>query len=282
MNTIEPPLAKRASWVSILCSFVLSASTWVALAELAGFTGTLTIGDMTLRTSWAMIGVVDAYVIGGLVLWTFTTNRELASFAKKNTYAAALVGVAAQAVYHGWQAGARGAAVIVVVLAVVIGAIPPLFAAVGIHMRAIGLLAARTGVDSDKLTAGLLSLSLIHAAADTQLRVTNQLVTLRAELSQRTAELTATEALVSTLTADTRDSRPVSAPPADTDTPADTAVTVTRTGRGGPRKMAEAHAWLADNAGDSALGVLAQKIAERFNVSLATGYRYARAYRATA
>src|SRR5688572_1759064 len=95
--TVEPKLAKRASWVSILCSFVLSAETWVKLAELAGFTGTLKmgvtlpiIGD-TLRTSWAMVGVVDAYVISALVLWTFTTNRELAAFARKNTYAAALV-----------------------------------------------------------------------------------------------------------------------------------------------------------------------------------------------
>jgi hypothetical protein len=99
---VEPKLAKRASWVSILCSFVLSAETWVRLAELAGFTGTLTIpgADIALRTAWAMVGVVDAYVISALVLWTFTTNRELAGFARKNTYAAALVGVAAQAVFQ--------------------------------------------------------------------------------------------------------------------------------------------------------------------------------------
>lgn len=268
--TIEPKMAVRASWVSILCSFVLSADTWVKLAEMAGFSH---------RVSWAMVGVVDAYVISALVLWTFTTNRELASFARKNTYAAALVGVAAQAGYHGWQAGSRGAAVIVIILSIVVGALPPLFAAVGIHMRSIGLLAARTGVNSDKLTAGLLSLSLIHAAADTQLRVTDQLVTLRAELSQRTAELTATEALVSTLAADTREVRPVSAPPADTDTPVVAPVTVKRSSA---KRQAEALAWLADNAGESALGVLAQKVAERFGVSPATGYRYARAYRATA
>jgi predicted membrane-bound spermidine synthase len=279
--TVEPKLAKRASWISILCSFVLSAETWVKLAELAGFTGTLHVTgtDVTLRTSWAMVGVVDAYVVGALVLWTFTTNKELARFARKNTYAAALVGVAAQAGYHGWQAIDRNAAVMVVVLSIVVGALPPLFAAVGIHMRSIGLLAARTGIDSDKMTAGLLSLSLIHAAADTQARVTSQLVTLRAELSQRTAELAATEALVSTLTADSREARPVSAPPADTDTPVVAPVTVKRSSA---KRQAEALTWLADNAGDSALGVLAQKVSERFGVSLATGYRYARAYRATA
>lgn len=276
--TIEPKLAKRASWASILCSFILSADTWVKLAEMAGFSH---------RVSWAMVGVVDAYVISALVLWTFTTNRELAAFAKKNTYAAALVGIAAQAGYHGWQAGARHAAVVVIVLSIVVGALPPLFAAVGIHMRSIGLLAARTGVDSDKLTAGLLSLSLIHAAADTQLRVTNQLVSLRAELSQRTAELTATEALVSTLTADTREARPVSAPPADTDSAVkiETSpgqfkeITVKRSSA---KRQAEALAWLADNAGDSAPAVLAQKIAQEFNVSLRTAFRYVEAYRATA
>lgn len=265
--TIEPKMAVRASWVSILCSFVLSADTWVKLAEMAGFSH---------RVSWAMVGVVDAYVISALVLWTFTTNRELASFARKNTYAAALVGVAAQAGYHGWQAGARGAAVIVIILSIVVGALPPLFAAVGIHMRSIGLLAARTGVNSDKMTAGLLSLSLIHAAADTALTVTAELSVLRAELSRRTAELSMTEELLSTLTAD---SKPISAPPVDTDTPVVAPVTVKRSSA---KRQAEALTWLADNAGDSAPAVLAKKVMERFGVSLATAYRYVRAYHATA
>lgn len=174
MKNVEPKLAKRASWISILCSFVLSADTWIKLAEMAGFSH---------RVSWAMVGVVDAYVISALVLWTFTTNKELATFARKNTYAAALVGVAAQAGYHGWGAYAQRAAIVVVILAVVIGAIPPAFAALGIHMRSIGVLAARTGTDTDKLTAGLLSLSLMHGAADAVIKLS----ALRAELADMTA-----------------------------------------------------------------------------------------------
>jgi hypothetical protein len=242
--TVEPKLAKRASWVSIICSFILSAETWVKLAELAGFTGTLKlpvtlpiIGD-TLRTSWAMVGVVDAYVISALVLWTFTTNRELATFARKHTYGAAITGVAAQAVFHGWGAYDRRAAIVVVVLAVVIGAIPPLFAAFGIHMRSIGVLAARTGVDSDKLTAGLLSLSLMHGAADTAIKMSE----LRARLADMTDQIVTPVTVTPT---------PVTVTPVVTVTPQliDAVTgTVIDSDTGKPRsKTTERRAWLADN-----------------------------------
>ncbi len=288
--TVEPKLAKRASWVSILCSFVLSAETWVKLAELAGFTGTLKmgvtvpiIGD-TLRTSWAMVGVVDAYVISALVLWTFTTNRDLAAFARKNTYAAALVGVAAQSVYHGATAFLAGAAIVLVVLSVVMGAIPPMFAALGIHMRSKGLIAARTGMADGKLTAGLLNLSLIHAAAASA--STNQELRAELELTRETlAAVTAPRVTVTRATA--------------TVTPTDTATvtvpddireltsgdTATVTPRGSVKRASvkgAALAWLADNAGDSSDSVLADKVAATFAVSLSTGWRYVRAYRATA
>lgn len=224
MSAIEPKLAVRASWVSILCSFVLSADTWVKLAELAGFSP---------RVSWAMVGVVDAYVISALVLWTFTTNKELARFARKNTYCAALVGVAAQAGYHGWQAGARHAAVIVVALAIVIGAIPPAFAAVGIHMRSIGVMAARTGTDTDKLTAGLLSLSLMHGAADTAIKLS----ALRTELAAMTAARVTPA--VTPDTAKLLSAVSVMRAETDTDRPASRLI--------GTSKRSERLSWLADN-----------------------------------
>jgi len=271
--TVEPKLAKRASWVSILCSFVLSAETWVRLAELAGYTGKITVSvpgvtsELTLRTSWAMVGVVDAYVISALVLWTFSSNRTLASFARKNTYAAALVGVAAQSLYHGATQALAGAAIVLVVLSVVMGAIPPAFAALGIHMRSIGVVAARTGTATDKITAGLLPLSLIHAAAATA--STNQ--ELRAELALTRETLAAVTApRVATggrgaLTVDT-DAGPVATVP---------------TKRASVK--AAALKWLDDNASVATSdSVLADKVASLFDVSLSTGWRYVRAYRATA
>ena len=42
-RTGEPRLASIASWAVLAASFGLSATTWIELAELAGFTGTLTI-----------------------------------------------------------------------------------------------------------------------------------------------------------------------------------------------------------------------------------------------
>lgn len=293
MRNIEPKLAKRASWISILCSFVLSAETWVKLAELAGFTGTLRLSgfglEVTLRTSWAMVGVVDAYVISALVLWTLSTNKDLAAFARKNTYAAALVGVAAQSIYHGATAFLAGAAIVLVVLSVVMGAIPPMFAALGIHMRAKGLMATRTGTDSEKLTAGLLSLSLIHAAAVTADTVS----ALRAELALTQETLAAVTAPRATVTrAVTATVIPVSAPPVDTDSavtiPDDirelTEFRADRPHNVGARATvkAAAMAWLADNAGDSSDSVLADKLVTLFGVSLRTGFRHVKAYRATA
>lgn len=123
----EPRLSALASWAVLAASFGLSASTWIALARLAAF------GDL----SYLMPVAVDGYIVVALVLWMSPVPARVASFARHNTYAAASVGVSAQAAYHcliiwdqtqtEWRA----------VLAAVVGAIPPAVAALAVHMRAL-------------------------------------------------------------------------------------------------------------------------------------------------
>lgn len=253
-RTGEPRLAVTASWISILCSFVLSATTWVALAELAGFSH---------RTSWAMVGVVDAYVVSALVLWTMSTNRELAAFARKNTYAAAIIGVVVQSGYHGATVETGSPAdAWKVPLALAIGAIPPAFAALGIHMRSLGLIAKRTGTDTAKLTAGLLELSLIHAAADTAATVMAE----RAATAAATARVAELELALAAATVAPEPEPVVTVDPV---TPAAAATPAQRPAAAVSGTRARVLAWLADNPGASA-----QKIVAEFGVSERTAFRY--------
>lgn len=102
----EPRLAAGASWAVLGASFGLSAATWIALADLAGFTGSLPLPATTVRAhlSWLMPLAVDGYVVVALVLWMSPVPARVAAFARTNTYAAAGVGVAAQAAYHALSA----------------------------------------------------------------------------------------------------------------------------------------------------------------------------------
>jgi hypothetical protein len=133
----EPRLASVASWAVLTASFGLSASTWVALAELAGFTSHATIRDVTVRLAWLMPVAVDGYLVVALVLWMSPVPTVITSFARKNTYMAAAIGIVAQSSYHslltwsstgvGWRA----------VLAALVGSLPPAFAGLAVHMRAL-------------------------------------------------------------------------------------------------------------------------------------------------
>jgi hypothetical protein len=133
----EPWLASAASWAVLTASFGLSASTWIDLGLLAGFTAHLTIGHLTLRMAWLLPVAVDGYVVVALVLWMAPVPATVARFAKRNTYGAASIGIAAQSAYHllftlsvtdqGWR----------VALAAVVGALPPAVAALAVHMRAL-------------------------------------------------------------------------------------------------------------------------------------------------
>jgi hypothetical protein len=137
-----------ASWAVLTASFGLSASTWIALARLAGFTATLTVPHLgiTLAMAWLMPIAVDGYVVVALVLWMAPVPAKVAAFAKKNTYLAAGTGIAAQSAYHllftmsttnqGWR----------VVLAAIVGALPPAVAGLAVHMRA--LIRRESGTDN--------------------------------------------------------------------------------------------------------------------------------------
>jgi hypothetical protein len=135
----EPRLASVASWAVLVASFGLSASTWIALARLAGFTDTLTVPGfgITLAMAWLMPIAIDGYVTVALVLWMAPVPAKVAAFARKNTYGAAGIGIAAQSAYHllftlsttdeAWR----------VVLAAIVGALPPAIAGLAVHMRAL-------------------------------------------------------------------------------------------------------------------------------------------------
>ncbi len=94
----EPRLASVASWAVLAASFALSASTWIALAVLSGFTGTATLPiiGVTLSVAWLMPIAVDGYVVVALVLWMSPVPAGVAEFAKRNTYGAAGIVILAQ------------------------------------------------------------------------------------------------------------------------------------------------------------------------------------------
>lgn len=122
-------------WAVILASFALSATTWIALAELSGFTEKTAAGTVTWHLSWLMPVVVDGYVVVALLTWMAPVPRDVAEFARRNTYFAAALGTLVQSGYHA-TLGARES-LVNAVLALIMGAMPPGFAALAIHMRTI-------------------------------------------------------------------------------------------------------------------------------------------------
>lgn len=144
-RTGEPLLASVSSWAVLLAGFGLSAATWIALAELAGFTGhaTLSAGPflsgvtVTLYLAWLMPIAIDGYVVTALVLWMAPVKAEIAAFARKNTYAAAGAGVVAQSAYHALSTWAGTGVLWRAILAAAVGAMPPAVCALAVHMRAL-------------------------------------------------------------------------------------------------------------------------------------------------
>jgi outer membrane biosynthesis protein TonB len=135
----EPRLASIASWAVLVASFGLSASTWITLAELAGFTARITIPgtSVSLALAWLMPIAVDGYVVVALVLWMAPVPARVAAFAKKNTYGAAGIGIAAQSAYHLLQTNANTDETWRVAMAAIVGALPPAVAGLAVHMRAL-------------------------------------------------------------------------------------------------------------------------------------------------
>lgn len=138
-RTGEPRLAAIASWAVLTASFALSASTWIAMAVLAGFTASAALPGIgvTLKVAWLMPVAVDGYVVVALVLWMSPVPETVAAFARKNTYGAAGIGIVAQSAYHLLSVQSETNQLWRVALAAIVGALPPAVAAVAVHMRAL-------------------------------------------------------------------------------------------------------------------------------------------------
>lgn len=149
----EPRLSAAASWAVLAASFGLSASTWIALARLAGFTDSVSVaGVVTVALAWLMPVCVDGYVVVALVLWMAPVPARVARFARANTYGAAGVGVAAQSAYHALSVWSSTGVLWRAVLAAVVGAIPPAVAALAVHMRALIRRESRSGTPAPPAT----------------------------------------------------------------------------------------------------------------------------------
>jgi len=133
----EPRLASVASWAVLVASFGLSASTWIALGVLAGFTGQWHIGQLTLHLAWLMPVAVDGYLVVALVLWMSPVPAKVARFARTHTYFAAVVGIVAQSSYHTLQTWSDDRVLWRAVMACGVGSLPPAVAAFSVHLRAL-------------------------------------------------------------------------------------------------------------------------------------------------
>lgn len=135
----EPRLGMFASWAVLAASFALSASTWINLARVAGFNEKFQLADgFKASLAWFMPVAVDGYVVVALVLWMSPVPAAVAEFAKKNTYAAAGFGIAAQAAYHSLTAWSTpNVQVWQVIMAAIVGCLPPAVAGLAVHMRAL-------------------------------------------------------------------------------------------------------------------------------------------------
>jgi hypothetical protein len=89
---------------------------------------------------------IDGYVVVALVLWTAPVPPRVAVFARKNTYAAASVGVTAQSAYHALTILSATHSPWRSALAALVGALPAAVAALAVHMRPVHG-AALIGVD---------------------------------------------------------------------------------------------------------------------------------------
>ncbi|GIH03386.1 hypothetical protein Rhe02_14530 [Rhizocola hellebori] len=133
----EPLLSLFGSWAVLGASFALSADTWIALAEIAGFTRTIVFPDFTFAMAWLMPICVDGYVVVALTLWMSPVPARVANFAKYNTYIAAGIGIAAQSLYHLLMTMSNATEEWQIWLAALVGAFPPALAGLAIHMRAL-------------------------------------------------------------------------------------------------------------------------------------------------
>lgn len=267
-NGREPWKMAAASWAVLFASFGLSASTWVALAELSGFRGTAVVFGCLLRLAWLMPVAVDGYVVVALVLWMAPVPEDLAAFARKNTYAAAGAGVVAQAAYHGLLVGGGSAARWWHgPLAAVVGAMPPALAAAAVHMRSLRGRAARTVFPAEQVAP--VAVPDVRSRVVTFLPVvpTGGANTVPAELAEQ-GEANAPEVPVDEVEVP---DEPIAAPFAPARTPSAPEANTARTSGGVPANMAaikrEFKDWKTTIPS-------VRKIADLLGVSVSTGAAY--------
>lgn len=123
----EPVAAQLASWTALGASFWMSVETWVELGRLAGFGS----------SAAALPAAVDALTVGALVTWTAPVDPAVQAFARKTTYTMAGLSLLAQSSYHGWRAAADSGDPWRIGLAIGVGLLPPLAAALAVHFRAL-------------------------------------------------------------------------------------------------------------------------------------------------
>jgi hypothetical protein len=161
----ESRLTSVASWAVLTASFGLSASTWIALGTLAGFTDHLTIGTFTLRLAWLMPFVVDGYVVVALTLWMAPVPARVAKFAMWNTYLAAGIGVVAQSAYHALITWTDTQVAWRTVMAAVVGALVPAVAGAAVHMRALNHRESETTTTASSRTTDISTPMVVPAPA---------------------------------------------------------------------------------------------------------------------
>jgi hypothetical protein len=150
-------------WLVILATFGLSAQTWIDLARIATFTQSATIKGFEIQLAWLMPVAVDGYVIVALMLWLADVDEKLARFAKWNTYSGAGFGVLAQSAFHAFKVSQDPKSQAwQIAIALSVGAVPPLFSAISIHMRvSIVRYAATKAKEAEALRVSRMSASRV-------------------------------------------------------------------------------------------------------------------------
>jgi hypothetical protein len=120
--------ASGVRWLVLAASFALSASTWMALSDLTEYPHKINV---------LMAVTADGYIVVALLTWLYARNPAIAAFAKKNTYGSAIFGIIAQSTYHGYTVYTHTHIVWRTVMAACVGLVPPLFAALSVHLSAI-------------------------------------------------------------------------------------------------------------------------------------------------
>lgn len=143
-----------------LTAAITSWAGWTGLAELCGFRGTLSLGDSlpTLHVSWLVAVSVDLYALVGFQMWLHGSrwvSDHTRNFARASTFAAIILGAAANVAYHVISAEkiraeylTEGLPMPPMAVVVIVSSLAPIFLGVVAHLDALmrrDLMKARQG-----------------------------------------------------------------------------------------------------------------------------------------